>query len=235
MTQEIKCKFKEIIERTSNVKSFRFTLGNEFNFKIGQFVQVVFDKENRGNKDLNKILSLSCCPGMDYIEVTKKISGSEFSERLMGLQIGDEVLFKGPMGNLTISEVDEKSCFLVGGIGITPVFPMIESIVKEKINKDIILLYSNWTESDIAFKDELDHLAGENGRMKIVHVLAEGDNKKHIKGFITREVILQQVSDYKERKFFIFGPPKMVDAMKDICKELSVEKEKINFESFMGY
>lgn len=233
--QEIKCEFLEAVDRTHNVKSFRFLLNQEFNFEIGQFVKVIFDEENQGNKDLNKVLSLSCCPGRDYIEVTKKISESEFSKSLTGLKKGDEVLFRGPMGNLTISQVGEKSCFLVGGIGITPVVPIIEYIVCKEINRDIILIYSNWTEQDIAYKEEFESFSSKNENIKIVHVLAQGDDDKYLKGYITKEVIEQSVKDYVERDFFVFGPPKMVDAMKDICGELGIEKEKIKFESFIGY
>jgi len=134
---EFKCRFDCMVERTHNVKSFRFIpVESGFDYLIGQFVTVVFDENDRSNKNLNKMLSLSCCPNKEYIEVTKKISESDFSKRLMSLNQGDEVLFKGPMGKLTISGLGEKNCFLVGGIGITPVFPMIESIVKEGTVRD---------------------------------------------------------------------------------------------------
>ena len=234
MTQEIKCKFNELIDRTDNVKSFRFVLENEFDYLPGQFVQVIFDEENRGNKDLNKVLSLSCCPGMGYIEVTKKISESEFSKRLMGLQNEDEVLFKGPMGSMTISKLDNKCCFLVGGIGITPVIPILEYVVDQKVNKDIILIYSNWSEQDIAFKKEIDELVEKNDNLSRLHVLNETDGS-YIKGFITKEVIADHVKDYKERDFLIFGPPKMVEVMKNICSQMQCKKERIKAETFLGY
>jgi len=33
----------------------------------------------------------------------------------------------------------------------------------------------------------------------------------------------------------IFGPPKMVEAMKNICLELGISPEDIKTESFIGY
>ncbi len=233
--QEIKCKFKEMIQRTPNVFSFRFILEQEFDFQIGQFVTVIFDEQDRNNKNSNKMISLSCCPGIDYIEITKKISESEFSKKLKSLQVGDEVLFKGPMGTLTISTLTEKNCFLVGGIGITPVFPMIEYLVNAGIDKDVLLLYSNWTEEDIAFKSELENLIKGNPRIRIINVLEKAKDDSSLVGFITKEIIAKTVEDYAERTFLVFGPPKMVEVMKDICNQLEIVKEKFKSESFIGY
>jgi len=227
----------DVIERTHNVKSFRFSLEEKFDFLVGQFVEVIFDEENRRNKTLNKMISLSCCPGMDYIEITKKITESNFSDKLKGLGMGQSVLFRGAMGNCTVNALGDDVCFIVGGIGITPAFPMIEYIAEAKMDKNIILLYSNWSIKDIAFKDELEAYAASNNNIKIVHVLVstEMQEKNMIEGFIDKEVIINHVEGYLKKEFFIFGPPKMVESMRAICKDIGLEDKSIKWESFLGY
>jgi ferredoxin-NADP reductase len=41
--------------------------------------------------------------------------------------------------------------------------------------------------------------------------------------------------DLGERILFIFGPPKMVEAMKILSLELGASPENIKTEAFMGY
>ena len=80
--QEYKVRLREKVVRTGSVTSFRFSAGERINFEPGQFLELVFDTADRKNRQLNKYLSFSSSPTKDYIEVTKRLSGSEFSGRL---------------------------------------------------------------------------------------------------------------------------------------------------------
>ncbi|MFN3480596.1 MAG: hypothetical protein ACK415_09440 [Thermodesulfovibrionales bacterium] len=49
-------------------------------------------------------------------------------------------------------------------------------------------------------------------------------------------MIKQEIPDYKERVFYIYGPPKMVDYLRSLLSdELKLGKEKIKRENFLGY
>ena len=235
--QEIRVSLSERIKRTQTVESFRFCAKEKINFVPGQFLQLIFDEENRDNKELNKYLSFSSLPSKNYLEVTKRISDSNFSQRLKNLKIGDELLLKAPLGNCVFNPEYEKIGFLIGGIGITPVISIIGYIVDEKLNTDAILLYSNRREEDIAFKGELDHWRSVNYNIKVIYTVTDCPPKdsRCIFGRINKELISQNAPDFRERIFFIFGPPKMVNAMNNLCLELSCPKENIKTESFIGY
>ena len=235
--QEIRVSLSERIKRTQTVESFRFCAKEKINFVPGQFLQLIFDEENRDNKELNKYLSFSSLPSKNYLEVTKRISDSNFSQRLKNLKIGDELLLKAPLGNCVFNPEYEKIGFLIGGIGITPVISIIGYIVDEKLNTDAILLYSNRREEDIAFKGELDHWRSVNYNIKVFYTVTDCPPKdsRCIFGRINKELISQNAPDFRERIFFIFGPPKMVNAMNNLCLELGCPKENIKTESFIGY
>ena len=235
--QEIRVSLSERIKRTQTVESFRFCAKEKINFVPGQFLQLIFDEENRDNKELNKYLSFSSLPSKNYLEVTKRISDSNFSQRLKNLKIGDELLLKAPLGNCVFNPEYEKIGFLIGGIGITPVISIIGYIVDEKLNTDAILLYSNRREEDIAFKGELDHWRSVNYNIKVIYTVTDCPPKdsRCIFGRINKELISQNAPDFRERIFFIFGPPKMVNAMNNLCLELGCPKENIKTESFIGY
>ena len=71
---EFKGNLIEKVQRTPSIFSFRFKIVGTINFLAGQFMKVIFDNDNRQNRDLNKYLSFSCAPGREYIEVTKRIN-----------------------------------------------------------------------------------------------------------------------------------------------------------------
>ncbi|MBF0522805.1 MAG: FAD-dependent oxidoreductase [Candidatus Omnitrophica bacterium] len=230
-------KLIERIKRTGCVESFRFGLKEKLDFAAGQFIQVIFDEKDRKNGALNKYLTISSSPGKDYMEFTKKLSDSKFSEKLDSLKVGTEVLFKGPMGKCVYDASLPKIGFLVGGIGVTPAISMIEHIVGQKLSTDVMLLYSNWTAADIAFKSELDAWKAENPHIQVVYtVVMDNPKDENISvGMITKDLVLQKVLDYQDRVWYIFGPPTMVTAMKGVCQSLGISEDKLHAETFLGY
>jgi ferredoxin-NADP reductase len=227
----------ERIRRTSSIESFRFLPEEKINFIPGQFTQVLFDTENKNNRDLNKYLSFSSSPAKEYVEVTKRISESTFSKKLINLACKDQISLAQPMGNCIFKDEYTKIGFLVGGIGITPVIAIIEHIIDKKLATDVRLFYSNRTESDIAFKKELDQWALSYKNIRIVYFVTEGcsQNKNYVYGRIDKDSVKNNSDNIKERIFYMIGPPKMVAAMKEICLNIGCSQDKIKTENFVGY
>ena len=74
-------------------------------------------------------------------------------------------------------------------------------------------------------------------KLKVVHILSQSEaGWPGRTGHINRQIIKQEIPDYIERKFYICGPPVMVEAMKKILQEeLTLSKENIITENFIGY
>ena len=235
--RELKGRLIERIVRTPTVESFRFALPERVAFVPGQFTRVMFDESDSGNKDLNKYLSFSSSPDKTYIEVTKRLSLSLFSRCLRNLKVNDEVLLQLPMGNCVFKEEYRNIGFLIGGIGITPVISIIEYIVERKLATDVVLVYSNRTDDEIAFKPQLDRWRSGNANLKIYYLVSECEpkDKTCIHGTITKDLLSDKICDIQERTFFIFGPPRMVEAMKSVSLELGCSQGNIKTESFIGY
>jgi ferredoxin-NADP reductase len=233
----IRVVFSERIKRTPTIESFRFLPQEKISFMPGQFLQIIFDEKNSGNRELNKYLSFSSSPARDYIEVTKRLSESAFSGRLKDLKENDPVLIKAPLGNCVFKDDYKKIVFLIGGIGITPVISILEYIIDKRLETDVLLLYSNKTEEEIAFKKELDYWQGVNRNIKLLYVVTDREpkDKSCIFGRIDKNLLSERVADLKERVIFIFGPPKMVEAMKNLCVETGSREGNIKTESFLGY
>ncbi len=235
--EAVKVRLIERIKRTDTVESFRFLLAKKTSFLPGQFLKVIFDEHNRENDRMNKYLSMSSSPTKDYIEVTKRISGSKFSQALLNLRFNEEILVEIPMGGCVFQNGYKKIGFLIGGIGITPVIAIIEYIVEKKLDTDAYLFYSNRTDEDIAFKKELDHWQSINKNIKVFYTVTGCQPKDTtcLFGFIDKGLLTEKACDLAERTLFIFGPPKMVDTLCNVSLELECKKENIKTERFIGY
>ena len=228
----------EVIQRTHNVKSFRFRIKEAPDFKPGQFFFVTIKIEG---VERTKHFSFSNSPTeKGYVEFTKRITGSPFSKALDRLKTGDWARLKMPYGAFTFEGEYRNLAFLSGGIGITPIRSIIKFVVDKKIPVDIMLLYGNNTESDIIFKDDFDNIQGTNDNFRVRYTLTglDANNGKWSgrRGYIDAGMIKEEIPDYKERVFYICGPPVMVTTLIDMVKNgLGVPEDKIKTENFTGY
>ena len=235
---EFDTKVLDVIQRTNNVKSFRFRIGEDVEFKPGQFffITIKVDAEEK-----TKHFSFSNSPTeKGYLEFTKRITDSEFSKALDRLKIGDWARIKMPYGSFVFEGEYEKIAFLSGGIGITPIRSICKFVTDMKLPTDIILLYGNNKQEDIIFRQDLDQMSSTNKNIHILYTLTSPDIGKQTwpgrTGYIDDEMIKQEIRDYNERVFYICGPPKMVEGLTSILKNrLSIQENKIKTENFAGY
>lgn len=235
--KETRAFFLERIERTQTVSSFRFSSKGAMDFCAGQFIQVVLDPQNPLSKQTSKYLSFSSRPREDFFDLTKRKSQSAFSQRLWSLKENDEVLFKGPMGSCIFDKAFKKIAFLIGGIGITPVISILDHIFFNNLEVDACLIYSNLSESDMPFRPEIDLFDQANMNFRVIYTIVDEEpkNKNYRKGVITSDMVRGEIPDFKERVFFISGPPSMVEGMKVICGDIGCDMSKVKTENFIGY
>lgn len=235
MPEEYELKIKEVIQRTYNTKSVRLEVAAGVDYKAGQFMRVTL----RSGPLCKRYLSLSTSPTeKGYIEFTKKLTQSDFSCALNALKPGDALKVQYPLGKFTLEDNPaDKIAFISGGIGITPIRSIAKYVVDKNLGTDMVLLYANRSVKDIVFKEDFDAMLKAYPKLKVAHVLCEAaPDFKCTVGLINAQIIKNEILDYQERKFFLCGPPLMVEAMKKmLADELAVEKEKIITENFVGY
>lgn len=234
MPNQLELKIKEIILRSYNIKSFRLQLNEDIDVKAGQFINVALKLADQPSR----YLSMSNSPTeKGYIEFTKKITESDFSQALNELKPGDRVIIKYPYGTFTFEGEYEKIAFLSGGIGITPIRSIAKYVIDKKLDTDMVLLYGNRTTKDIVFREDFDIMQKEHPKLKVVHILSQaGMEWPGRKGHINNLIIKEEIPDYAQRKFYICGPAGMVEAMRKILQEqMCLPKENIITENFKGY
>lgn len=226
--------FQSVIQRTSNVTSFRFPRPEDLEYKPGQFFFVTLRYDN---KELRKHFSFSSSPTeMDHFEFTKKLSDSEYSSALRAVKAGDWANIDGPYGQFTFEGQYPKIALLGGGIGITPFMSIAKYATDKNLSNKITLFYGCHTPNDIVFRKEFVELSKQNSNLKVYLTVNKATpDWTGSTGRIDAEVIRREIPDFKEYIFYACGPPPMVKAMQDLVESLGLSKEKLKIEYFPGY
>jgi predicted ferric reductase len=174
--------------------------------------------------------SLSYAPGKNEIRITMKSVGDFTTELPKLLKPGTPVLIDGPYGVFTAQKiVKNKILFIAGGIGITPIRSLMESLLQS--GKEMVLVYGNRKEQDIVFGAELQNIVG-NTHAKIINVLSDDQAFAGEKGIVDLERIKRLVPDAVDRDVFVCGPPPMMNGVVSALQKLGVPASRIHFEKF---
>ncbi len=225
---------KDVKSRAYNVKSFRFPRPISLGYKAGQFMFVTIKS---GKDELKKHFTISSSPTeRDFVEFTKKLTGSRFSNALDALEVGDWARIDAPYGTFTFEGEFEKIGMLSGGIGITPLRSVCKYCTDMQLETEIVLLYGNHFERDIIFRREFEEMQKRNENLKVVFTVSEpSEGWSGYRGRINAQMIESQIPDYMERVFYTCGPPRMVEAMENLLKDLDVPQKQVKKENFPGY
>ncbi|KAL7420915.1 NADH-cytochrome b5 reductase [Cryptotrichosporon argae] len=164
--------------------------------------------------------------------VVKTYEKGNISRYLSLLTIGQEVQIKGPKGKFIYTPTLAPHLLMIaGGTGITPMYQIIKSSLKNPADRtQLRLIYANVEEDDILLRKELEELqAKSNGRFKILHTLNKPPaNWTGAEGFVSKQMIADAMpaggpgaSEHgKDGKVLLCGPPPMINAMKAHLAEL---------------
>jgi len=226
----------EIITHCCDVKTFRFELKNGISYKPGQYL--IFSL-NIGGQVVSKAFSISNSPTeKGYIEFTKKLTDSDYSKALNQLTVGSEYALCLPLGKFTFDGEYPKVAFLSGGIGVTPIRSILKYATDNQLSSNIVLFYSSRSPEYLIFRNDFTLMQKLNKNLKIVYTLTDCLEKVQgcHTGIIDEHLVKLEIPDYRERIFYICGPPGMVSAMRTmLIGQLSVLPEKIITEDFVGY
>ena len=125
--------------------------------------------------------------------------------------------------------------FIGGGIGITPLYSMLQTMVEREDVRPVVLFYGAANVEDMTFREELLKLV-ESGQLNLtaVPVLSNPEvDWEGEKGFINEEILKKYLpKQYKRFKYLICGPGPLMDAMEVALPSLGVPPENVLTERF---
>jgi predicted ferric reductase len=174
--------------------------------------------------------SLSAPPGPDRLRITVKALG-DHSAALAALRPGTRVLAEGPYGALTAAVRRQRKVILIaGGVGITPLRALFESLPARP--GDLTLIYRVSSSRDVVFRGELEELAKER-QARLWFVSGRRDGASGLgRDPLTAAALTSRVPGLARCDVYLCGPPGMTAAVIGELRAAGVPKRHIHHESF---
>lgn len=240
---------------TPTVTSLIFTKPPGFVYQAGQFLRWTYPVNPCDERCNSRPFSISSSPSEEYLMMTTRLGVSALKKALPNLKPGIHVKVIGPMGRFMLDETNDPLVMLVGGVGITPLRSIIKYLLDTKSTRPITLLYSNTIAEEIVFKKEFDEWSISNPTLKVIYTITKPEETTHSTssglmlssveaskipwtgktGRINEEMVKEYVQDLNTVHYYTSGPSIMVQAMKQLLKNLNVEEDRIQAEIFPGY
>lgn len=225
-------RIEKVIHETDNVVSIYIGGKNMsgFNFEPGQYLNIFILAKGFW---WPHPFSISNVPDGRHIRISMKNIG-DATVGAKDLKIGTKVIIDGPLGRFTEKAAKRNEYLLIaGGIGITPIRSLAESLSGK--GKNTVLLYSNRNVKDIVFADELDILKNKNAGLRIANIISGEtavDGSKYDSGHIDMEKIKKYAPDFFEREIYICGPYGMLNSVLSALKSSGVPRRQLHYERF---
>ncbi|MFJ5770491.1 NO-inducible flavohemoprotein [Psychrobacillus sp. NPDC093180] len=189
--------------------------------------------------------SLSDSPGKDYYRISVKREDAHnnapagiVSNFLANqIDVGDTLLFSAPAGDFVLEETDSPVVLISGGIGITPLISMLNTIVEKQPQREVTFIHATENNTTHAFRDHVKQLAMQHSNVKS-HILYNTPTKEDLEaadfdkqGFVDLDFLQTNVSS-KDAHFYFCGPIPFLEAINRALHEWGVAEDHIHFEVF---
>ncbi|CAA3018146.1 nitrate reductase [NADH] 2 [Olea europaea subsp. europaea] len=235
--EKVACKLISKTSLSHDVRSFRFALPSNdqvLGLPVGKHIFLCATINDK--LCMRAYTPTSGVDTMGYFELVVKIyhkgvhpkfpNGGLMSQHLDSLPFGSFLDIKGPLGHIEYTgkgnflvhgkhKFAKKLAMVAGGSGITPVYQVMQAILKDPKDETLMyLVYANRTENDILLRNELDAWAEEfKDRVKVWYVVSESikPDWKYSVGFINEEILREHVPAAWENALALAcGPPPMI-------------------------
>ncbi len=217
-------------------------------FKPGQYVTFRLPGTRAGGQ-LIRCYSLSDHPHQPHYRVTIKRAGapagsgappagacsSIFHDQIREHDILD---LRAPLGNFTLEPADAEPVVLIGcGIGITPVFSMLATLVHQKSRRTVWFFHGLRNRSEHLFQSEFAAFARDNPQINLRICYSQpGANDRpgqdyHLAGRVTVELLQRELPSNNFR-FYYCGPGAMMEELTKGLKQWGVPDSHLHFEAF---
>ncbi|MEK4252544.1 NO-inducible flavohemoprotein [Ureibacillus sp. FSL K6-2830] len=133
---------------------------------------------------------------------------------------GSTLQISAPAGLFTLQQNDNPVLFIGGGIGVTPLYAMLDSM---EFGRNVTFVQSVRNEKLAVFQDQIQKKINElNGSYFVKYSDTEG--------YITKEDLSKYIQENTE--VYICGPEAFMETVISYVRELGVSEERIHFEFF---
>ncbi|WP_432221062.1 flavodoxin reductase [Flavobacterium sp. TMP13] len=217
-------KIQSLEKITPDVLRIQFEKPEGYSFITGQAADISFDEE--GWKDKLSCFTFTSLPEDDFLEFTMKTYPvhERVTNKMLSAKVGDQLVLEEAFGDI---KNEGEGIFIAGGAGITPFIAILKVLEKSGKIGNSKLIFANKTSTDIIDKVYFEKILDKN----FINVLSEENVEGYEHGRISAEIIKKYVKG-NEDKYYLCGPPPMMEAVEKILASLGITVNQIIKEAF---
>ena len=216
---------------------FTFTKPDGLSLQAGQYLEWMLPHKQTDNRGERRYFTIASSPTESVVRLALKCveNGSSYKDALARLDVGEQIIASQLAGDFLLPKnQQEKLGFIAGGIGVTPFSSHIRYMQDTQRVHDTKLFYCVNTLSDLAFADDFA-AAALVVPLEVIPVVAKQEVPYPAEeGFVTEEMLQKRAPDFKERHWYLSGPPPMVNAYDELLKTAGVPAGQITKDFFPG-
>lgn len=212
---------EDVIEITFKLEN------NKFNFIAGQYIEVEISKEPliiraysvlRYNEDTNEV----------SIAVKKVPNGAGTTIMFNDFKVGMNINISEPKGGDLIVDKNKEDLLLVAtGIGVTPMFCIINDLVKSNYKGKATFVYGVRQEKELFYFNELKNLVNNhNINLDIIPIVSNQEDYSGHKGYVTD--IIRNIN-LQSKNIYLCGSKIVENSLKELLSE-----KKFNLKNFFS-
>ena len=231
----------QVVEETPSTRTFVLATPDggvpAFSYQAGQHLTLLVDA---GGATHRRCYSFSTSPlagGLPAITVKRVADGVVSSHLHEHVRAGDALLSLDPSGEFTLATdatARRHVVLVAGGVGITPLVSLAETVLRAEPGSRVSLLCGNRSEDQIVFRGRLDALAQQFApRLTVQHALEEADaGWSGLRGRLDGPRVLQALGDPAADAYFVCGPEPMMDGVCAALEAAGVPRDRVRTERF---
>jgi ring-1,2-phenylacetyl-CoA epoxidase subunit PaaE len=245
MNNLLKLRVKAIMQETADARTYVLenTEGPTPVYQSGQFLTLLIQ---HFGKEVRRSYSLVSAPNIDPdLAITiQRVTNGEISRHLLdAIQMGDIIHSLYPAGRFTLetNSDHQRDIFLIGGgSGITPLFSILKTVLRNEPRSHIALIDSNRNRHTALFWDQLQALELQfPQRLTMILLFSEPSAEwEHFRGRLENSLLERLVKENliynpDQAEFFICGPSGLMRMARITLLFMGFRLEAIHKENFV--
>lgn len=238
---------KKLVRETASTTSVYLTPQDGLDlpeYRPGQFLTLKAILPNQTTPQI-RCFSLSGAPQKSYYRITVKDIHGQAPDaggvsHCMNWQwaVGDTIEFRPPRGDFYLDLARrEPAILLAGGIGITPLMSMIETVLQRGDRRDLLLFYGVRNSGEHIFRERLRELASQHANFNVLNCYSHpgpqdvAGRDYHIQGRVSLE-LLKRALPSPNFDFYLCGPGAFMTSLHQQLTDWGVSVGRIHYEAF---
>ena len=207
--------------------------------KPGQYITFRFNATEQAG--IKRNYSISCAPNGEYYRISvKRSENSQGGSRFMHdeVQVGTTLEITPPAGDFYLPDAPKRPVVLLsGGVGLTPMVSMLETIYQEHPQLQVHYVHSTMSSQTHAMGQHVQSLAEKLAHTKVSTFYSEpqmadqaGENHD-VSGMVSLDWLTRN-TPVQDADFYICGPKEFMRVFVNGLAASGVPADRIHYEFF---